>query len=399
MSCCCPKCLYDEGECLYSEYADLWTVISVVGQRRLKNIKLSSIQNWQVQKTSSVRSVHNVGPNIVPNGSSSSHTKKSSTARCRLNLNQENTNADRDMSEKLHKNDEECSNDAFVESYSEVSSLLKTGPHCLDNTPFNWDKVALELRACRSYEEVVSVVERYVLPQILLGRKYTQTLHDVVCQVAMIFFPSDHPPDVVPIKTFGDGNCFFRAVSHALFGTEERHVKIHVRIVFEAVLNEKLHLSNDYLSLGIQNRVSLRPNLRSSSSTIVTRYCLYSGDDSITGLRLNEKEIQHVYRQDVLRISKVYNYTGIWQFHQAAEIAQMPIGTVYPDKGVNMNIRVDLNRIILPSNRAFHNKLPIYIMWSPLKETSKAYNVKHFVVLFKPFRYLNVACSYVSGFN
>ena len=59
----------------------------------------------------------------------------------------------------------------------------------------------------------------------------------------------------------------------------------------------------------------------------------------------------------------------------------MPIGTVYPERGVNENLRFDMNRIIWPSNHAFQNKIPIYIMWSPLVKKSKAYNVKHFVVL------------------
>ena len=135
--------------------------------------------------------------------------------------------------------------------------------------------------------------------------------------------------------------------------------------------------------------VQQRPNLRSSSSTIVIRYCLYSGDEYIRGLRLNGAEIRHIYRSDVMRISNVRGYAGIWQFHQAAKVAQIPIGSVYPDEGVNESIRFDMNRIMLPSNSAFHNRRPIYIMWSPFTEKSKAYNVTHFVVLFEKFRYLS----------
>ena len=141
------------------------------------------------------------------------------------------------------------------------------------------------------YAEVVGLVRRYILPQIDLSQKYCQTVCDVICRIAMLFYPKDHPPNVVPNKTHGDGNCFFWAVSHALFGTEERHIEVRVWIVFEAVLNEDLHLSCNYLSLGVQNMVQQRPNLRSSSSTIVTRYYLYSGDEYIRGLRLNGVEI------------------------------------------------------------------------------------------------------------
>ena len=47
--------------------------------------------------------------------------------------------------------------------------------------------------------------------------------------VAMHFFPNDHPPNVVPTQTLGDGNCFPQALSDVLFGTQNRHVKIRVR--------------------------------------------------------------------------------------------------------------------------------------------------------------------------
>ena len=282
---------------------------------------------------------------------------------------EERTN-DSAITEKLEINDEGC-NVVEIESLSN-DNVSKESTEDSSDSPFDFDKVAKELCTCRTYWDVHSVVRRYIrsLPNITLNRKYRQTVHDVICAVAILFYPNDHLPNLVPNKTYGDGNCFFRAVSHALFGTEERHVEIRVRIVFEAVLNEALHLSSDYLSLGMKNNVPARPNLRKPSSTIVTRYFLYPGDNSIRHLRLNEMEIQHIYRQDIMQISKVNNYAGIWQFHQAAEVAKMPIGTVFPDKGVNVNLRLDMNRIILPRNTAFHIKIPIYIMWSPLSKKS-----------------------------
>ena len=296
MSCCCPKCLYDEGDCVYPEYADVWTPISVVGAKKLKHVKLRSIQNWRIEKTIAVRSVQNARPNVIPNGSSDKRVKKS-TARCKLKMTDKVRNSE---TEKLQIDEVGCTNDAVDIKSMANETVLKDSTQVCTDCPFDWNKVAKELHACHIFEEVVCVVRRYTLPHIRLNRKYRQMLQDVICEVAMVFYPSDHPPNFVPIQTYGDGNCFFRAVSHALFGTEERHVKIHVRIVFEAILNEPLHLSSNYLSLGMRNNLPTRPNLRRPSSTIVTRYCLYSGDDSIGGLRLNEMEIQHIYRQDVM---------------------------------------------------------------------------------------------------
>ena len=67
-----------------------------------------------------------------------------------------------------------------------------------------------------------------------------------------------------------------------------------------------------------------RPNLRAPSTTVVSRYCLYSGDDYVTGYRMSVEEMQGVYRRDIVRIRMKGGFMGIWQFHQAAEIAKNP---------------------------------------------------------------------------
>ena len=54
MSCCCLKCMFDEGDCVYPEYMDVWTPISVVGAKKLKHVKLHSIQNWRFENTLAV---------------------------------------------------------------------------------------------------------------------------------------------------------------------------------------------------------------------------------------------------------------------------------------------------------------------------------------------------------
>ena len=69
-----------------------------------------------------------------------------------------------------------------------------------------------------------------------------------------------------------------------------------MRLVFEAVLNKQFYLSNEYLSLGVQGRLPARPNLRAPSTTVVSRYCMYSGDDYVTGYRMSVEEMQGVYQ-------------------------------------------------------------------------------------------------------
>ena len=222
--------------------------------KKLKNIKLCSIQNWRLENTLPVRSVRNARPNVVPNGSSDKKVKKSN-AQHKLNMTDEVRSNGTAIVENLQINEEGSKNDAVEIGSVSNETVLKDNTQVSTDGLFDWNKVAKEFCACRTFEEVVCVVRKYILPEIRLNMKYRQTLHDIICEIAMVFYPSDHPPNLVLNKTFGDGNCFFRAVYHALFGTEERHVEICVRIVFKAVLNESLHLSGNYPSLGMRNNV------------------------------------------------------------------------------------------------------------------------------------------------
>ena len=66
-----------------------------------------------------------------------------------------------------------------------------------------------------------------------------KTPSDVIHQPLGIDFnsceliPSEHVSEFVALKTFGDGNCCFRAASLLLFGTEQCHVELRARIIVE----------------------------------------------------------------------------------------------------------------------------------------------------------------------
>ena len=140
-------------------------------------------------------------------------------------------------------------------------------------------------------------------------------------------------------------------------------------------MNCDMYLDDDYLSLGSRhlNRREKRPAV----------YCMYSGDREVMNLRLNPRTIKNVYHKDVVKISRDGAYMGIWQFHQGAEVVKCPLGTVYP-QNTNDFVRADMNRIILPSNRNWHEKDPMHVMWTPMSKKDKTFEVRHFVPLFKP---------------
>ena len=53
---------------------------------------------------------------------------------------------------------------------------------------------------------------------------------------------------------------------------------------------------------------------------------------------LLKRRITKIYLQELYNIRKPGQYMGIWQFHQAAEVLQRPVGSIYPG-GMNQDLR------------------------------------------------------------
>ena len=82
MLCCCPHCLFGTNNCLFPEYADIWSLISVVGEKKMKDIQLSTIHQWRNVQTKTIRSIQNSVPNVLPNDYAMSEEKsKAKTVR------------------------------------------------------------------------------------------------------------------------------------------------------------------------------------------------------------------------------------------------------------------------------------------------------------------------------
>ena len=374
--------MFGVGECAFPDYSDEWKLVSVLGKRHLKSFvksgRVGAIQKWRNTKTKSIHIQNQVSNLKRHECNPKSNVRKSvwqklsmvesviDVSKIKLSTSDTDTTADGPII--LDQKRDNCYPKSNVQksaqrklsmvesdinvlkiklsaSNTATKTTKSTASHTATNTastiatkaattadgPFNWKKMLDKLHKARSYDKIVQLVHDNVLPPIELNKKYQQSSDDKTDPVAMHFFPNDHPPNVVPTQTLGDGNCFPRALSNALFGTQNRHVEICVWLAFEAVLNEQFYLSNEYLSLGVRGRLPARPNLRAPSTTVVSRYCMYSGDDYVTGYRMSVEEMRGVYRHDIVRIGRKGGFMGIWQFHQAAEISKNPICSVYPD--------------------------------------------------------------------
>ena len=78
----------------------------------------------------------------------------------------------------------------------------------------------------------------FAFPSLL----YLSREHATRDETSTVLMPSDANPCLVPMKSFGDGNCFYRSLSLVVFGNEENHMELRVRSVVELALNEKSYL-------------------------------------------------------------------------------------------------------------------------------------------------------------
>ena len=245
-----------------------------------------------------------------------------------------------------------------------------------------WEDRVNALTACNSYAELHTYVSQNPLPglECNISLNMSQQDMDQIDFVALHYSPSDAPASCAPVCIIGDGNCFPRTLSYILFRTQDRHLEMRTRIVYEACLNKNHYLNNDYISKGANHQYA--------RATLVEQFAQYA-DCYVPSVGLN---VERIYEQEVMDMCKNNSYMGIWQIFQSANVIRQPIRSVYPE-GYNNNIRLDLNRAAYCYTEQ-HNQLPnVNIMWTPTQVAN--HSPCHFVPLLEVVRELNfhVSCN------
>lgn len=179
--------------------------------------------------------------------------------------------------------------------------------------------------------------------------------------------PGDVPferDDVILVKTASDGNCFFSALSRLVYGDESHTGEMRVRLVDEAVKNMHLYLDNDYLSRGY---VQL-----DNDNSLPTKYATEFAPDVF----LTDEEVKAKYKEEVLNMCKNGTYSGVWQFHQAANVLDRPLFGIFPEVCDEVSeVRHELHRKFLPHSGKDDG--PLFIMWTRTNKESLSFS--HFV--------------------
>ena len=141
------------------------------------------------------------------------------------------------------------------------------------------------------HEELESIVKRtnidhhFEIPDSIRHAKTSFKIDHTVQH----FYPQDAPQGLVLCKCYSDGDCFMRAVSHVLFGTEDYYLALHAVTVYLAIIHKNFYLDNVYLKYG-----------RSNDNNLKAQFVIYSGVyNDVTMTTWNDNTIELIYEAEV----------------------------------------------------------------------------------------------------
>ena len=208
-----------------------------------------------------------------------------------------------------------------------------------------WLDVFQKVGNTSSFNEAKRYMDSVELPA--LDKKFKglrQLIHDRLDSLAFHHTPNDmdvSKDDLFAVFTSGAGSCFYYTLSRLVYGNEDHVIEMRVRVLKEGFKNIDLYLDHIYLCRGYDfpypDGVSL-PEI----------YATYSSfyDPAVI---LTKELVTEYYKREMFNHRRFSSESGIWQFHQAANVLGCPIRSVYPHVDV-VNLRKDFHRLILPSN-------------------------------------------------
>ena len=175
--------------------------------------------------------------------------------------------------------------------------------------------------------------------------------YDRVDDISLRLIPSDtprkfKPHTYIPVKTIADRNCFFCGISCLVYGLETKHLEMRCRIIIDCVINIAKYTNHDYLMRGAHH-------LHKCCTHIGAIYCNYSGVKDVGDRDMSVRGITDVFKENVLRIRKLREYSDIWHLHAAANVLNSKIMMLFPEKHIRQNARMDMHRVFFAQHSKF----------------------------------------------
>jgi len=171
----------------------------------------------------------------------------------------------------------------------------------------------------------------------------------------------------IPLKVIGDGNCLPRTASVLMFGFEDHHAEIRVRLAIEMSLHEDIYLDDTFLAQGHCG----------ATNSVSNNYAMFSQVFK-HGSRLTAEVVQAIFENEVMLTVRPNHFLGVWHVHALASVIGTRLRAVYPGLGTVAN---DLSRIIHPRQQRFEDVM--HIMWTHTTNADRTswWEPNHFVPL------------------
>ena len=199
---------------------------------------------------------------------------------------------------------------------------------------------------------------------------------DLKDDYAMFWLPIMRLEDSFPVRTTGDGSCFFNAAARQVYGDERLAPELRIRVLSEGIINMDRHLDHNYLVNGF---VTFVPTTNAQSVPEI--YSMTSPSSQQVSKRFQGHEF--VYKKEIVRLAAPFTPAHAWQPHQLAEVLHRPVNMYHPDMpnitGTFGQLRDCMNRTILPEDADFQKRAPITIAWTRILPSRTDPLPNHFV--------------------
>ena len=150
------------------------------------------------------------------------------------------------------------------------------------------------------------IISSFTLPEV---RQITNL--NRIDQNSLMLYPKNDPlcKGYVPTLIYGDGNCLSRVGSMYVFGCEENHIEMRVRIIAEMVRNKNWYLLDSSKRQYAQFADNVQP-------TDNLKY--------ITG-------VEAVFNRCVTRFTEAGQWGEMWHLMALANVLHCKVFSVYPD--------------------------------------------------------------------
>lgn len=164
---------------------------------------------------------------------------------------------------------------------------------------------------------------------------------------------SQHIPYVLqaynPVQVYGDGNCFFRAVSVSCYGTQMFWAGLKLLALFEVKEHSEFYIA---------------------ASTVCKHYM-----GALATFAPSRR--QELYEE----VGRIGQHQGPCAFYAVANVVKGAVGSVHPLRRVNVPQDLDYTFVALPRPRNGSQQVSATVMWTKMTAESASFN--HIVSLLK----------------